>query len=55
MEEKYKIIDIRYGIGYGTHTTDIEVPKNITPEELEAWVGEHVMERVWWSYEGQGA
>jgi hypothetical protein len=46
MEEEYQTIIVRYGIGYGTHDLNIEVPANATDYEIEEEVMQAVMERV---------
>lgn len=48
-----RTIIIRYGIGYGTHTTDMEVQDDATDAEIEADVQDAIMERVWWAFEDQ--
>lgn len=49
-----KTINVRYGIGYGTHTFDFEVEDDSTPEEIEEDVRQAVEERLWWSHEVDG-
>ena len=46
-----RLINIRYGIGYGMHETDIEVDDDATKEEIEEEVKDCVMERLDWSWE----
>ena len=46
MEDEYQTIMIRYGIGYGSHDMDIDVPVNATDDEIEEEVMNAVMERV---------
>lgn len=46
----YKVITIRYGIGYDEYTTDVLVDKDDTPEEIEEFVAEVVSEKMWWAW-----
>ena len=45
---RHKIITVRYGIGYGEHTTEIEVPEDATADEIDEFARDCVMDRVWW-------
>lgn len=44
-----RTIYIRYGIGYGEHETEIEVPEDADEHEVNLEVHEAIMERVWYS------
>lgn len=49
-----KHIIIRYGCGYGTHTTDFEIEDDATDEEIEQAAQDAAMERFEWSYSIDG-
>lgn len=44
------LIKIRFGIGYGSHETEIEVDDDASQEEIEAWVEDEVTQRLDWSW-----
>ena len=48
-------IIIRYNIGFGSHTTDMDVEDDASEEEIESSVEEAVMERLDWSWREEGA
>lgn len=49
-----KRIIIKYGIGYGSHETDMEVEDDATEEQIEEWVRDCVMERLDWHWVTEG-
>lgn len=49
--EEYVTIRIKYGIGYGSHETDCEVPKDATDEEIHDIVYDMISERLDFSWE----
>jgi hypothetical protein len=42
-----KLVKVKYGIGYGTHQTDIEVEDDATEDEIEEMAFEAVRDRLW--------
>lgn len=50
-DPKYTTINIKYGIGYGTHETDMEVPMDATDEEIHALVWDMLAERLDFGWE----
>lgn len=47
------LIEIKYGIGYGSHTMEIEVEDDATDDEIDTQVHDFVMERVDYGWEKQ--
>lgn len=45
MEEEYVNITVKYGIGYGSHETDIDVPASATDEEIHQTIWDMLAER----------
>lgn len=46
-----KNVRVRYGIGYGTHTMDLDVEDEATEEEIAEMVHDYVMKRVDYGFE----
>lgn len=49
MDAGYRLIVVRYGIGYGKHETEIEVPDDASQEEIDEYARDAVLDRVWWA------
>lgn len=45
------IINVNYGIGFGDHDTELDLPDDLDEELIEQEVSDYVRERVWWSWE----
>lgn len=45
------IVEIKYGIGYGTHTTELEFEDGTPETDIEQEVADHVQERLEWSHQ----
>lgn len=50
-EDGYTRIVVRYGIGYGTHTMELDLESDVTDEEIAEIVNDSVMERVSFGWE----
>jgi len=44
------MIIVKYGVGYGSHTMDLEAEDDMTEDEIEEMVRDFVMERLDWSW-----
>ena len=49
-DKKYITIEVEYGVGYGTHSTAIDVNEDATTDEIEEMVSDAVRERLWWTW-----
>lgn len=50
-DEEYVNVTIKYGIGYGQHETDIDVPKTATDEAVHEIIWDMLAERLDFSWE----
>lgn len=50
-KEEYVLLTIKYGIGYGQHTTDMEVPADASEDEIAQMIFEMLSERLDFSWE----
>lgn len=46
-----KRVKVTYGIGYGSHETELEFDDADTDEEIEEGVSDYVRDRLWWCHE----
>ncbi len=44
------LVKVTYGIGYGSHETELDLPDDYDDEDIETAVSDHVNERVEWSW-----
>lgn len=49
--DEYVLLKIKYGIGYGQHTTDMEVPADASEDEIDQMIFEMLSQRLDFSWE----